>query len=267
MMLAQLVMTNVNLNQASLNSDSNQVLTKLLNPIFKFEVASFELSELSQDRLATQLIASNNVSITKLDSSKFTWDYHFIQPGSSFSSDMYNYQSTYIFGDKNKNFYRAPDNANRYVSLDNEHSQYVGSNGNEIINLDGESIVPFYVRAGSGDDVIKISSSLFKTSQAVVNIIGGGGKNTYVIDVADGRTSLPGQIHIWDFDPNKDTIYFNTYGSYAALNIQETKRTLSSSPYKIAAIWPDSTVSLSKVYKKSFFWNLFFPSYSSYSAA
>ena len=100
----------------------------------------------------------------------------------------------------------------------------------------------------------------------MVNILGGGGKNTYVIDVEDGWTSLPGQIHIWDFDPSKDTIFFNTYGSYATPNIQETKRTLSGSSYEGRYSLSPGTLLLEKFSPRSSFWNLFRSS-SSYRAA
>jgi hypothetical protein len=57
---------------------------------------------------------------------------------------------------------------------------------------------------------------------------------------------LPGNIHIWDFDPSKDTVVFQTLGSYATPRIYETKRTLFNSPFVEYYQYGDGTILLAQ---------------------
>ena len=83
----------------------------------------------------------------------------------------------------------------------------------------------------AGNDIFSISAdALGKNSY--VNLIGGGGKNTYLIYGKGSWSQLASTIHIWDFDSSKDTIMLVT--SDGAINLNETKRTLLSSAYKVS---------------------------------
>ena len=83
----------------------------------------------------------------------------------------------------------------------------------------------------AGNDIFSISAdALGKNSY--VNLIGGGGKNTYIIYGKGSWSQLASTIHIWDFDSSKDTIMLVT--SDGAINLKETKRTLFSSAYKVS---------------------------------
>ena len=113
--------------------------------------------------------------------------------------------------------------------VESYHSQYLGSDANEIITVDVTSAATYNVVAMGGDDIIRVLSD--GVSYSVVNIYGGTGKNTYVIAMQGTWSKLPGTIHIWDFDPTKDSIVFmSADGSRTAdPRIKETKRTLFSS--------------------------------------
>ena len=92
----------------------------------------------------------------------------------------------------------------------------------------------------AGNDIFSISAdALGKNSY--VNLIGGGGKNTYLIYGKGSWSQLASTIHIWDFDSSKDTIMLVT--SDGAINLNETKRTLFSSAYTVGQ-WNNEQVML-----------------------
>jgi len=106
---------------------------------------------------------------------------------------------------------------------------------NEFISIGSDPFATgptnYNVAGMAGNDIFSISAdSLGKNSY--VNLIGGGGNNTYLIYGKGSWSQLASTIHIWDFDSSKDTIMFIT--SDGAINLNETKRTLLSSVYKYA---------------------------------
>jgi Bacterial pre-peptidase C-terminal domain len=75
----------------------------------------------------------------------------------------------------------------------------------------------------------RVSSESLRNG-SVVNIFGGSGKNTYLISVDASWSPISSTIHIWDFDPSKDTIIFASTNGVNP-NIKEAKRTLFNSTF------------------------------------
>ena len=103
-LLAQGVMASIKLNPAPFNNDSKIFLDTFLDPLYKFEMASYGLDALNQGSLAAQLGASTNLNIVKLDRSQFTWDIAFKQQAVNLYSNNLSGKQYYslLLGDTNK---------------------------------------------------------------------------------------------------------------------------------------------------------------------
>ena len=221
------------ISDGNIQSTDFDTLRNVLIPNLENEIHGAELWFAGMDG-ATRLTGTQSLGVQKLDGNAYTWSINFT-PSGAFSQSTYFNRVNYVLMNTSKsifvndNFGLGKPNLNTTeVNLDSQNSQYTGSDANEIITIGGTSATTYNVVAMGGDDIIRVLSDA--VSNSTVNIFGGAGKNTYVITVQGSWSKLPGTIHIWDFDPTKDSIVFaSADGSRTAdPRIKETKRTLFS---------------------------------------
>lgn len=212
-----------------LNADSKELLNTYLAPAFTSECDAVAMWHLDHEGAVAMLGNTKNLSIGKLGASPYdwTWNINFHEAGNYLNHNL----PTVQFNTASKPVFVGTGTSTRSVHLDDQHTQYTGSPAKELITIAGNGGTTFNIATGDGDDTIIIPYQIFTDANSVVNILGGAGKNTYIIQVKDGWNSLAGSIHIWDFDPSKDTIVFQTSESFATPNIRETKRTVFASDY------------------------------------
>ena len=182
----------------------------------------------------TSHLVTRKLEVTKLTNSQFSWDINFKPSGALITAavDSYDLRGRLLFMGPNKKDIFMNTDANseqaQLFKLDITQTQFIGSDAPEFVIVVGQK--PTYnIATMGGDDVIRIECpSLAKDS--VINIFGGKGKNTYVISFKDSWNPLSNTIHIWDFDPTKDSIIFDSKDGTNP-NLTETKRTLFASTY------------------------------------
>jgi hypothetical protein len=71
--------------------------------------------------------------------------------------------------------------------------------------------------------VLIVDFSSNSDAKTAVNLLGGDGRDTYIIKVRDGHGRVPGKVTILDFNPNEDKIIFDTgIDNYLKPNIKQT---------------------------------------------
>ena len=209
-----------------INADSKELFTSYLVGAYRAEFDAVTMWHLDHEGAVAMLGNTKNLNLSNKSSIR-TCDVNFQEKGAWLSSG----KSTVFFGDSAKPIFITSENKDRSVHLDDEHFQYIGSDAKEFVTLSGKGGTTFNIATDDGDDTVFIPYTIFTDINSVVNILGGAGKNTYIIQVKDDWDSLAGSIHIWDFDSTKDTIVFETFGSFKTPDIAETKRTIFGSPY------------------------------------
>jgi len=218
-------------------------LQDTLMPTLLKELSDLSLIAAVSDTTA-RLAGAQTLDVGRLDSKRFTWDVNFTPDGTPLVKwggkgylglmDI----SKPVFSNRPLSLSMKDDGyskATKSVVLDTQHAQYIASDANEFISIGSDPFATgptnYNVAGMAGNDIFSISAdALGKNSY--VNLIGGGGKNTYLIYGKGSWSQLASTIHIWDFDSSKDTIMFIT--SDGAINLKETKRTLLSSAYKVS---------------------------------
>ena len=231
----------------TLSASSRELLTKYLMPAFVSESDSVTLWHIDHEGIQGLIGDTKALGVSK--TSNLIWNFDYSAPGTSKAYGNNSYAGNkrdLNFNDASKPIFIGTGTATRIVHLDDTHTQYDGSDAKDFITLSGNGGTKFNIAAGGGDDSVVIPYTIFTDNNSVVNILGGAGNNTYVIQVKDGWTALAGNIHIWDFDPSKDKIVFQTLGSFANPNITETKRTMFYSPYQLSQINPDGSLLLTQ---------------------
>ena len=221
------------ISEGNIQPTDFDTLRNVLIPNLENEIHGAELWFAGMDG-ATRLTGTQSLGVQKIDGACALWSINFTPSGAISQSTFNNRVNFVLMDDKksifvNDNFRLGKPNLNTTeVNLDSQNSQYIGSDANEIITIGGTSATTYNVVALGGDDIIRVLSDA--VSNSTVNIYGGAGKNTYVITTQGTWSKLPGTIHIWDFDPTKDSIVFmSADGSRTAdPRIKETKRTLFS---------------------------------------
>jgi hypothetical protein len=230
------------ISPANLNAASTELLTKYLLPTLISELDAVTMWHLDHEGAVAMLGNTKSFSISKISRSAFTWNINFHQDG-AVKSGLSDGSFNVLLIDRDKGaIFMGDGSATRSVHLDDQHRQYVGSKAKDYVTLTGTGGSTFNIATGDGDDTVVIPYQIFTDSKSIVNILGGSGKNTYMIQVKDSWSSLAGNIHIWDFDPTKDTIVFQTMGSFAVPNVRETKRTLFSAPFVLNTTYGDGSM-------------------------
>ena len=209
-----------------------------LMPTLLKELSDLTLFAAESDPSA-RLAGAQTLNVGHLSSTRFSWDVNFTPSGAPVL--MWGGKGSVQLMDiskpvfSNLSFLNKDDSyskATKSVVLDTQHAQYIASDANEFISIGSDPFATgptnYNVAGMAGDDIFSISADgLGKNSY--INLIGGGGKNTYLIYGKGSWSQLASTIHIWDFDPSKDTIMFVT--SDGSINLNETRRTLLSSVY------------------------------------
>ena len=221
------------ISEGNIQPTDFDTLQNVLIPNLENEIHGAELWFAGMDG-ATRLTGTQSLGVQKLDGDSYIWSINFT-PSGAFTQSTYNNRVKFVLMDTRKSIFDNDDYGSGKpnldtieVNLDSQNSQYIGSEANEIITIGGTSATTYNVVAMGGDDIIRVLSDA--VSNSTVNIFGGAGKNTYVITVQGSWSKLPGTIHIWDFDPSKDSIVFASADGSRTANpfIKETKRTLFS---------------------------------------
>ena len=227
-----------------------------LMPTLLKELSDLSLIAVDSDPSA-RLAGAQTLNVGHLPGTRFKWDANFTPSGAPVviwggqGSVQLMDTSKPVFSNQpgtinqpllNKN--EGYSKATKSVVLDTQHSQYIASDASEFISIGSDPFATgptnYNVAGMAGNDIFSISAdALGKNSY--VNLIGGGGKNTYLIYGKGSWSQLASTIHIWDFDSSKDTIMLVT--SDGAINLNETKRTLFSSAYTVGQ-WNDEQVML-----------------------
>lgn len=265
------------ISEGNIQPSDFDTLRNVLIPNLENEIHGAELWFAGMDG-ATRLASTQSLGVQKIDGACALWSINFTPSGAISQSTFNNRVNFVLMDDKksifvNDNFRLGKPNLNTTeVNLDSQNSQYIGSDANEIITIGGTSATTYNVVALGGDDIIRVLSDAVNNS--TVNIFGGAGKNTYVITVQGSWSKLPGTIHIWDFDPTKDSIVFaSADGSRTAdPRIKEIKRTLfSAAADHVAQRNFDGNIFFDQskdIYSSGSYMNLFHNWYkSSYQAA
>jgi hypothetical protein len=232
----------------NLNAESQKLITQYIAPAYTAEFDAHIMWHLENKGAVAMVGSTTNLNIDKLNNNKYTFDLNFHEAGTYYlPGEGLPYRLN--FGDREKPMFKAPlGSETRSVHLNDAHFQYnsSSSNGKQFVTLTGNGGTTFNIATGQGDDTFVIPYQIFTDDKSVVNILGGSGKDTFIIQVKDGWNTLPGNIHIWDFDPTKDTVVFQTLGSYATPRIYETKRTLFNSPFVEYYQYGDGTILLAQ---------------------
>ena len=214
-----------------------------LAPSLQKELSDLTLMAANADPSA-RLTGMQSLNVGHLDGKQFIWDVNYT---SGLAYDR-KYNAGVQFMDLSKPvFINSASQSAKSVSLDAQHSQYLASNDNEFITIGGDIFAPsstsYNVIGMAGNDIFSIAANTLGDNSCV-NLLGGGGKNTYIIYGKGSWSSLASSIHIFDFDPSKDTIVLVT--SDGAINLSESKRTLFSSTLAWSSIYPSGQVTLTK---------------------
>ena len=232
----------------NLNAESQKLITQYIAPAYTAEFDAHIMWHLENKGAVAMIGSTTNLNIDKLNNNKYTFDLNFHEAGTYYlPGEGLPYRLN--FGDREKPMFKAPlGSETRSVHLNDAHFQYnsSSSNGKQFVTLTGNGGTTFNIATGQGDDTFVIPYQIFTDDKSVVNILGGSGRDTFIIQVKDGWNTLPGNIHIWDFDPTKDTVVFQTLGSYATPRIYENKRTLFNSPYVEYYQYGDGTILLAQ---------------------
>ena len=232
----------------NLNAESQKLITQYIAPAYTAEFDAHIMWHLENKGAVAMVGSTTNLNIDKLNNNKYTFDLNFHEAGTNYlPGEGLPYRLH--FGDREKPMFKAPlGSETRSVHLNDAHFQYnsSSSNGKQFVTLTGNGGTTFNIATGQGDDTFVIPYQIFTDDKSVVNILGGSGRDTFIIQVKDGWNTLPGNIHIWDFDPTKDTVVFQTLGSYATPRIYENKRTLFNSPYVEYYQYGDGTILLAQ---------------------
>ena len=232
----------------NLNAESQKLITQYIAPAYTAEFDAHIMWHLENKGAVAMVGSTTNLNIDKLNNNKYTFDLNFHEAGTYYlPGEGLPYRLN--FGDREKPMFKAPlGSETRSVHLNDAHFQYnsSSSNGKQFVTLTGNGGTTFNIATGQGDDTFVIPYQIFTDDKSVVNILGGSGRDTFIIQVKDGWNTLPGNIHIWDFDPTKDTVVFQTLGSYATPRIYETKRTLFNSPFVEYYQYGDGTIILAQ---------------------
>ena len=232
----------------NLNAESQKLITQYIAPAYTAEFDAHIMWHLENKGAVAMIGSTTNLNIDKLNNNKYTFDLNFHEAGTYYlPGEGLPYRLN--FGDREKPMFKAPlGSETRSVHLNDAHFQYnsSSSNGKQFVTLTGNGGTTFNIATGQGDDTFVIPYQIFTDDKSVVNILGGSGRDTFIIQVKDGWNTLPGNIHIWDFDPTKDTVVFQTLGSYATPRIYETKRTLFNSPFVEYYQYGDGTILLAQ---------------------
>ena len=232
----------------NLNAESQKLITQYIAPAYTAEFDAHIMWHLENKGAVAMVGSTTNLNIDKLNNNKYTFDLNFHEAGTNYlPGEGLPYRLH--FGDREKPMFKAPlGSETRSVHLNDAHFQYnsSSSNGKQFVTLTGNGGTTFNIATGQGDDTFVIPYQIFTDDKSVVNILGGSGRDTFIIQVKDGWNTLPGNIHIWDFDPTKDTVVFQTLGSYATPRIYETKRTLFNSPFVEYYQYGDGTILLAQ---------------------
>ena len=216
-------------------------LQDTLMPTLLKELSDLTLMAADSDPSA-RLAGAQTLNVGHLTGTQFTWDANFtpsgapvVMRGGKGYVELMDISKAVFSNQPLSNRDAGYSKATKSVVLDTQHAQYVASDANEFISIGSDPFATgptnYNVAGMAGNDIFSISAdALGKNSY--VNLIGGGGKNTYLIYGKGSWSQLASTIHIWDFDSSKDTIMFMT--SDGPINLNETKRTLFSSAYKYA---------------------------------
>ena len=215
------------LSDPALAINSRKYIVDKLLPIYTQEADSVVIWQL-ENNSATDLWNA------KLDYSPTTylkkeiWDIDYAKSISSISTLKY---SKNFFFELNKPIFKGSGSSTRMIHLDDINTQYLGSEAKDIVFVSGKGGNNYNIATGAGDDIVYISNEVFKYKDSTVNILGGTGANTYVIQLKDGWSNLLGSIHIWDFDSSKDKIILDSAGSFQNPNINLSKVIHYLSPF------------------------------------
>ena len=227
--------------------DFDTLQNKLMPTLLK-ELSDLTLMAADSDPSA-RLTGAETLNVGRLDSKQFNWDVNFTPS----ERPIINWAGKDIvqFMDINKAVFnnqpvsfkqqrvltQGYSKAAKSVVLDEQHSQYIASDGNEFIAIGGDLLATgptnYNVAGMAGNDIFSISADTLGEN-SYINLFGGGGENTYIISGKGSWSKLASTIHIWDFNSSKDTIMLVT--SDGAINLKETKRTLFRSTYSLKTL-------------------------------
>jgi hypothetical protein len=222
-----------------------------LMPTLLKELGDLSLAVAASDPTA-RLAGAQTLKVGHLTNTQFTWNVNFTPSGAPQGSSVMGKTSLELMDIKkfvSTNQYQDTTNT-KSVILDSQHAQYIASDANEFITIGNDPFATgptnYNVAGMAGNDIFSITADTLGQNSNI-NLIGGGGKNTYLIYGKGSWSNLASTIHIWDFDPSKDTIVLVT--SDGAINLNETRRTLFSSAYTKGQ-WNSEQVLLSQTNAK-----------------
>ncbi len=201
-----------------------------LMPTLLKELGDLSLAAAASDPTA-RLAGAQTLNVGHLTNTQFTWDVNFSPRGApqGVGNAALELMDIRKFVSTNQN---TDGTVTKSVVLDSQHAQYIASNANEFITIGSDPFATgptnYNVAGMAGNDIFSISADALGQNSNI-NLIGGGGKNTYLIYGKGSWSQLASTIHIWDFDSSKDTIVLLT--SDGAISLNETKRTLFRSAY------------------------------------
>ena len=227
--------------------DFDTLQNKLMPTLLK-ELSDLTLMAADSDPSA-RLTGAETLSVGRLDSKQFNWDVNFTPSGkpiiNSAGKDIVQFMdiNKAVFNNQPVSFKQQRvltqgySKAAKSVVLDEQHSQYIASDGNEFIAICGDLLATsptnYNVAGMAGNDIFSISADTLGEN-SYINLFGGGGENTYIISGKGSWSKLASTIHIWDFNSSKDTIMLVT--SDGAINLKETKRTLFRSTFSLKTL-------------------------------
>ena len=215
------------LSDPALAINSRKYIVDKLLPIYTQEADSVVIWQLENNSVTDLWNAKLDYSPTTY-LKKEIWDIDYAKSISSISTFKY---SKNFFFELNKPIFKGSGSSTRMIHLDDINTQYLGSEAKDIVFVSGKGGNNYNIATGAGDDIVYISNEVFKYKDSTVNILGGTGANTYVIQLKDGWSNLLGSIHIWDFDSSKDKIILDSAGSFQNPNINLSKVIHYFSPF------------------------------------
>lgn len=136
----------------------------------------------------------------------------------------------------------------RFVTLvgtDTQYSEGLADAAIDIVALAAEAGRKYNISTGASDDVLIVDFSSNSDANTAVNLLGGDGRDTYIIKVRDGHGRVPGKVTILDFNPNEDKIIFDTgIDNYLKPNIKQTWSGYIFAAPRIDSTKGDGTVQL-----------------------
>jgi hypothetical protein len=228
------------LNEGGIDQNDVTNLYDQLIPLLQREQNAINLIYANLDS-NSKLAGTQNLQVTPITSSNYSWNINFM-PSGAFKNDLELGKGRIFLMDPNRPVFDNSGSGTKNLNsilLDTENSQYIGSDANEFITIGGGSNTTYNIAAMGGDDVIVVDPQMMGSS--VVNIFGGSGKNTYLINFKGSWDKLTSTVHIWDFDRTKDSIIFLSSDRLGGVTpyIKESKRTLFDSTVDNWSLYPN----------------------------